>query len=340
MSANTPAAAPAPATTTSEQDYFLQNLTPEERAAIEDTDDELETLKAIAGDDDDDDDTGADGGLIEGQGADGTPTAAPAAAPAAAEPASAAPAQAPAAAAPAEATDTTDDEPAAVIEPAYRAELPADHAEKKSAAEAALADLAVKFKAGDLDFDEYNEQAKAHNEELRKLEREELKVEIANDMAAQSVEAQWRQAINRQFVAAKGDGIDYGKDEEKRADLDTFVRTLGANPKHADKSMDWFMQEAHKRVLALHDIKPANAPAPAPSASPAASAPTPAPAPAASRKPPVSAVTPSLSNVPGADGPGDLGDEFVELDSLEGLELEAALARMSPAQREKYLQGA
>ncbi|WP_259373112.1 hypothetical protein [Roseateles chitinivorans] len=43
--------------------------------------------------------------------------------------------------------------------------------------------------------------------------------------------------------------------------------------------------------------------------------------------------------MPGGDHPGDTGDEFAELDSLDGDKLEAKLARMTPDQRSRYLAG-
>jgi hypothetical protein len=43
--------------------------------------------------------------------------------------------------------------------------------------------------------------------------------------------------------------------------------------------------------------------------------------------------------VPGGDGPGDVEGEFAHLDALEGEALESAIAKMSPAQREKFSRG-
>jgi hypothetical protein len=292
---------------------ILDTLTPEERAAMADVDPEeqaaLAKIAAGATDDEDDDEDEAPAAAAgEAQGA----AAAPAVAPAAEE------APAPVAT----------EKPA----PAFKATLPDDFEDQKKAAADKLTDLRAKFKAGELDLDEYEAQRATVDEDLRKLERLELKAEIAQDMTAQSAEAQWRAAIDRQFKAAaapEGGGIDYSKDADKAADLDTFVKRLAAVEANADKSMDWFLAEAHKRVLALHDIKPTGK----------AAAPAPAPAAAPNRKPPLAAVKPSLTNVPGADGPGDVGDEFDRLDALEGLEYEAAIARLSPSQREKYLAG-
>ena len=49
---------------------------------------------------------------------------------------------------------------------------------------------------------------------------------------------------------------DYRKDTEKWSDLDAFVRSLAARTEYAHQSMDWFLEEAHKRVLALHGMSP------------------------------------------------------------------------------------
>jgi len=51
------------------------------------------------------------------------------------------------------------------------------------------------------------------------------------------------------------------------------------------------------------------------------------------------AVPKTLAQVPGSDGPGDVGSEFAAVDSLSGDELEDAIARMTPAQRAKYAAG-
>ena len=32
------------------------------------------------------------------------------------------------------------------------------------------------------------------------------------------------------------------------------MKALGSRPEHADKSMSWFLAEAHRRVLALHGL--------------------------------------------------------------------------------------
>ncbi|GAA6119564.1 hypothetical protein Acidovoranil_16670 [Acidovorax sp. FG27] len=48
--------------------------------------------------------------------------------------------------------------------------------------------------------------------------------------------------------------VDYTKDTAKQADLDAFVRALAAAPGNESKPSRWFLEEAHKRVVALHVI--------------------------------------------------------------------------------------
>ncbi len=294
-------------------------LTPEERAAIDDgAPDEAErlALQRLASDDDSDDsDDGNDEG-DDGEAADdaAAPPAAPAATPA---PAS-------------EATDEPSDEkPAAKTTAAvYTADVPADLKEQQDAIASELTELRDKFKAGDLEVDEYEAQRDTLLGKRDDLQKAVIKAEISQEMRQQDAQQAWQSAIERTFNnAAKpdGGGIDYRKDTAKAADLDLFVRRLGEDPANADKDMDWFLSEGHRRVLALHGISKTAAAAPPP--------------PPPSRKPPVGSVPATLAQVPGSDGPGDVAGEFSDLDALEGEALEDALARLSPGQLEKYQRG-
>lgn len=296
---------------------LLETLTPEERAAIEDVDPaEAAALQRIADgaadpDDDPDDETDE---AAQQQGSTDTGAQPPAPA--------AAPAPAPAAVAPV----------AQAATPAYKAELPADFAAQKDAIDTQFTELREKFRAGEIELDAYEEQRAALDQQRDALRKAELKAEISQEMSAQTAEQQWASAIASQFNAAlkpENGGIDYQSDDEKRGDLDGFVRQLAGRPENAARPMDWFLSEAHRRVLALHGVQATSA---APKTDPVKDA-------VDKRRPAVGAVPPSVAHVPGAEGAGDLRDEFAELDSLDGVELEAALARLSPAQREKYAKG-
>lgn len=301
----------------------LATLTPEEREAIEGSDisdDDLDAVKKIAGsagsDDDgndDDDDDGDDGD-------DNTPPAE-----------GKAPAPEPA---PAAADGDADPEPEpAPAAPRYEAQLPSDYDDQIKGLKDRDAELRQKFKDGEIDIDERDAGLAALSEQREQLLVARAKAEISQEMTQQTAQQSWQTEINR-FVAraAKDDGIDYRKDPAKAADWDQFVRILAARPEHSDKSMDWFLAEAHKRVQALHGLAPKAAEAGQGKVDPVADA-------VAKRKPPIGAAPRNLSQVPGSDGPGDVGSEFADVEALEGQAYEDAIARMSPAQREKFLKG-
>ncbi|MBI5255529.1 MAG: hypothetical protein HY855_03445 [Burkholderiales bacterium] len=318
--------------------HLLSTLEPEELEAMKGDQPsaaEIDALKAVAGDDDTD-----DGGADEVVDADGNPVVDPAAvAPPAAPAAAPAPAPAAAAPAPAPAVPAEDSaEPAAASSTAYQAALPEDFDEQVSALASETDALAAKFKAGEIDFDAYRAEADKLADRRAELNSVKLKADLSSEMTQQEAARQWSGAINTLFDrVAKNDGIDYRKDEIRRADLDTFVKALAANPATESWPMSRFLDEAHKRVVALHGPVTA-APAAPPAAAPAAAAPAPAPA-AGTRKPPVEALPQTLASVPGGDGPGDVAGEFADIDRLDGEALEDAIAKMSPAQRERYMRG-
>ena len=285
----------------------LDQLTPEERAAIEDgaaDDAEMATLSRLAQSDDDGDD-------IDPESPDAVTDAPPAAA----------------------ATPAADPPPQAQAAPAYEYTLPDDFQARKDALAAKAEVLNSQFEAGEIESSDLTAGLRALAAQEGELGRMEVKAEVSREMheqreaAAQNEnKAAWESAVSRAIESAakpENGGVDYKNDAEKMADLDMLVRRLGADPKNSDKNMDWFLIEGHKRVLALHGLTSTAKPG-------GAAAPT-------SRAPPKSPV--SLAHVPGSDGPGDVSDEFVDLDALDGDALEDALAQMqrsSPARYEKY----
>lgn len=283
----------------------LATLTPEEREAIEGSDindDDLDAIKKIADTQDDADDDGDDGDAA----GDPPPDTGAAAAP-----------------------QPVEEPQPAVITPRYDAQLPSDYDEQIRALKDRDAELRQKFKDGEIDIDERDAGLAELSSQREGLLVARAKAEISQEMTQQTAQGQWQAEINKAIArAAKDDGIDYRKDQVKAADWDQFVRVLAANPANSDKPMDWFLAEAHKRVMALHGV---TKPTPTPT-DPVADA-------RARRKAPIDAAPKTLAQVPGSDGPGDVADEFVDIMALEGQAYEDAIARMSPAQREKFLRG-
>lgn len=324
---------------------LASTLTPEELEAInaEAGPEESQIMRqGNPGDGDDDPDDEGDGQPVEGKPA-AAPTPAPA--PAVDDPSAPAPAPAPApagdpAAGEGDAPQAAAPEPeTAAPTPRYEAKLPDDYKDRVDALATAEGTAWEKFDAGDLDRTQLQAELARVANERNDLNALRVKAEISTEMNEQTAAQTWQNTVSR-FIAteAKAEGgIDYRKDEAMAADLDDFVKKLANNPQNNDKSMDWFLVEAHKRVRALHGLVAAPAPAPAPT--PQTPAQKVAAAVANRKAPEASSMPASLAQVPGGDGPGDVASEFAEVLALEGQAYEDAIARMTPAQREKFLQG-
>lgn len=285
----------------------LDTLTPEERAAIggdEYGDEDREIIKKIAGeasDDDADEDDDDDDGDDE----------------------SAAPQEGKAAEPPAADDEPADEPVQAAVVPRYEAQLPSDYDDQIRALKERDAELRQRFKDGEIDIDERD----AGLAEIA-AEREQLLIQKATaETLAKINEQNQRQAAaeyEARFIErVKADGIDYTNPRNVRL-FNTMLEEL--TEEHGTKGRDWLWTEAHKAVLRARGIQRQA------SADPVTEA-------ARSRKPPVDAAPKTLAQVPGSDGPGDVGDEFADVLALDGTDFEDAIARMSPAQREKFLRG-
>lgn len=313
-----------------DRDAALANLTDEERAAIEGDElspQEKAALEDIVGEDDDpegegdhEDDDGGEGDDDAGDEAgEGEVKKAGESKPAEAEVAASAAASA--------SPPAADDADLEEVGSHYRVQLPDGFTDQVKALDEREADLARKFKAGDIESEEFIAENKSIASERSKLDRIATKAEIAQEMQEQTAAQAWQRKVRALVREAKADdGIDYSKPLLAAA-LDKALKDLAAQNEHKDKSMSWFLKEAHQQVKSelgigkKDDVKPADKPAENSRA----------------RKPDVSKLPASLANVPGSDGPGDVGGEYADIDKLEGIAYEQALARMTPAQRERYL---
>lgn len=214
--------------------------------------------------------------------------------------------------------------------PAYKVDLPDGFDAQLAQLQEFDAALTAKFRAGEIDVDEFLVEQKAIADARATSERLRTKAEISNEMAAQSTAQEWGHAVEQFIAHAKRvEGVDYG-DKKLMKDLDLFVRNIASDPENAGRGFDFFLEEGHKRVKAMHSI----------AVSQQAKTPEEKPAKPVQRKPPVDNLPASLANVPGGDGPGDVADEFSDIDKLSGLEYEMALAGMSKSQRDRYLASA
>jgi hypothetical protein len=313
-----------------DREAALANLTPEERAAVEDDDldpkERAALEKIVEGDDDEDGEDGEedkgegkadDKAEDKGEAADGE-----------------AGKEKPAAGA-AEEQEEGDEPGTSKPRVSLRATLPEDYEAKITAVDEQEAELATKFKAGGMEAEEFIAENKRIVKERNALDAMRIKAEMAAEINQQTAEQEWQWNVARFLRQVKSaEGVDYAKDEDKGTDFDNFLKALAANPKNNNKEYEWFLSEAHKRTKVLHGIedkKPTLVNKDEPEKKPADPK---------SRKPAVGKLPLTLAQVPGGDGPGDVEDEFSALDGLEGLEYETALAKMTPAQRERYMRAA
>ena len=234
--------------------------------------------------------------------------------------------------------EADDDDPEPQF-PRYTAPPVEKYDEKIAALDARQAEAEAKFKAGDLELDALRAEDRKIEGERRTLQEAKLKHDISVEQTNQSDAQKWQYDIAR-FMreAKKADGIDYSGNRTLNAALDQTVKDL-ANAKDKDgklindeKSGRWFLREAHKQVMKDIGRKPAaaaDAAAETPEQKKAAAA--------AARKTDPKKLPQTLAKVPAADAAGDGDDpEFGHLEGLDGLDLEDAVARMTPAQQDKW----
>lgn len=234
------------------------------------------------------------------------------------------------------AAEPAEPEPAAAAEaePAAEASAPAQPApllsvEAPADADAKLADIAAKKAELLTKFDEGDITTAEYQRDLDVLYKQEREVERALDRAQLAVELERTRAQNE--WTAKCNAFmgqthpEYAKDKTLYDKLDESVRVVATMPSMRDATPEQILDKAHKLVLLDHADKFA-APAPA--------------KPAAQPKAPKPEAIPSLHNVPSAEVESTSGGKFAALDRLNGLELEAALSKLSPAEREQYMASA
>lgn len=304
---------------TLDDDLDMEGLSDEERAALEDDDDESEILKGIAGDaaadddegDDDDsgeDDSAAAGADDAGAAADDAAGDAGTAAAAGADAGAAEPADEPAAAAPV----------APEFQPEFRAEAPEGLEEKLSALDTRTAELLEKFKSGEIELPDFMAQK-------GEIDSERLQLTLAAEQArwakAQNEDARaqrWKWEQERFFGQEKSAIY---KDPVMLAALNASVKQIAAAPEHANKPSSFFLEEADRQVRKRFNMGAGDAPQPKPKA----------------KQPDLSGVPKTLANLPAAEVSETGSDEFAYLDKLDGIELERALAKLTPEQEARYL---
>jgi len=193
----------------------------------------------------------------------------------------------------------------------------------------AKAELKQKYDDGDIDVVEFVEESS-------KLAVAQANAEFAEKYNQASADQRWETAQgifwqeNLSAYEGKPVLVDALDGAVKRLARDSeFIKSIESAPSPEMA----LLREAHKQVMGVFGgaVKPAQAPAAAPNQ---------ADAPQAKPKSDPASVPPNLASLPvaGAEDPGQRG-EFDHLDKMGNEEREAALAKMSPEQMERYLAG-
>lgn len=320
----------------------LAGLSPEERAALAD-EDEAGTLNEVVDETDDDaedeDESKGDGkteSAATGDDADDADDDAE----------DESKGDKPGAEAAAEADD--DDEP---FVPRYVAPPVEDYDEQVKALSAQRVEALAAFKRGDLEAEALDAKIEEIETARRNLDNQKQKAELSAEMSEQSAKQQWQWEINRFMRNAAREGVEYRvtaaqaalEDAKKANDaaaikqaseavrsarvlnaaLDAEVKALAEDPANAERSSEWFLEEAHRSIKARFNLGKPSGERPR----------------TASRKPDLRSIPTTLSTIPaaGSDDTSTGDDGFQHLKGLEGIELENAVARMSKADQERWL---
>lgn len=204
--------------------------------------------------------------------------------------------------------------------PLFKAELPADIEAKRTALDTQEDDLVKKFDEGDITFAEYNKELRSLNRERADLDRAELKAELAKEAQQSQVEQTWQTTANT-FVA---EHPLISKNETTWSSFDAIVRRVtaetmqkGEQPGRRD------LEKAYKQWTEDLGISDAGTEKLQP------------------KQKKQNVVPPNLGKVPAATANDTDDGKYAHLDRLaesDPLAFEAALAKMSDAQRDEYMQ--
>lgn len=204
--------------------------------------------------------------------------------------------------------------------PLFKAELPADIEAKRTALDTQEDDLVKKFDEGDITFAEYNKELRSLNRERADLDRAELKAELAQEAQQSQVEQTWQTTANT-FVA---EHPLISKNETTWSSFDAIVRRVtaetmqkGEQPSRRD------LEKAYKQWTEDLGITDAGIQK------------------SQAKHKKQNIVPPNLGKVPAATANDTDDGKFAHLDRLaesDPLAFEAALAKMTDAQRDEYMQ--
>ena len=213
--------------------------------------------------------------------------------------------------------------------PLFRAELPADLADKYAAIDTKEEELIAKFEDGDMTTREYNAELRKLNKERNDLEWLERKAELSQETAQQQQEDTWLTTVK----AFLPEHPAISESEENWSSFDQVLRTVTAVRINAGQAYGKAELERAYKIWA--DERGIEVKAPAakePDQKPAAKAP-------AAKNEQKKELPPTLAKVPAASNEDTDDGKYAALERLADKDPQAyqeAIAKMSAAEYEQY----
>lgn len=206
--------------------------------------------------------------------------------------------------------------------PQFAVAPPENYDARVSEINAKITGLREQMESGELTLSQYEEQKDALVEERSDLKSQKQMADFAEQQNAEQSNLLWEHEQKKFFRSEANQA--YMKDSLLFATLNTAVKAIANNPKNAAMGPDEVLAEADKQVRARMVV--GDKPTPKPKVQ--------------ERQIDRTKLPPTLHGLPSAEIP-ETGEstEFAYLDKLTGMDLERALAKMTPEQEARYLQG-
>jgi len=199
--------------------------------------------------------------------------------------------------------------------------------------------LDKKYEDGEINVQEYMAESRKVDAARNDIVRLQERAQWADEQNKSNEKTAWDRAQSRFFVRHK----EYGDDPVLFSALDGTVREIASKEGNADRSLSWVLNQAHREVAKrFRPVAPATE-ADEEGKDAATLAAEKKKADAAKlrkgRRPDLTLVPATLGALPAAElGDAGADNEFAAIDKLEGMDFENALAAMSKTQQDRYLQ--
>lgn len=197
--------------------------------------------------------------------------------------------------------------------------------------------LRQRYREGDLTAEEKDAKEDEINDQIADLRADKKNAQFVENFNQQAAETEYINTVTAVKASIlEKDGIDYDKSPLLIQRWDLKIRELASDPANAQRPGRWFLEQAHKAVMTELDetanalgYKRGDAKGDTDAATVRA---------AVKARKPAATNAKSLASLPlAAQDTGHAGGEFSHLEGLDGIDLEMALAKMTPDQERRYL---